>query len=914
MPLTEVRAKLLPLFIKLWGLVYLLTLVAAGASGQGGTPLACTVSTSVTPLIRAEGASELVGDVVLNCTGGTPTPNGNAVPQGNIQLFLLGSAAVTSRILSASGTWGEPLLIFNEPGVSNSNPQLACASVSGTCAVTGAGPSGTYDGSTGHPNIFQGSVVSNMVNFLGIPIDPPGPSGTLVLRITNVRANASAVPTGPSGTPGQLQAFLAVSGSTSVSLNNPTQVVAFVQPGESFQVRTADGSGAYPAGVPAFDQCGSAVRTPLATLRFAESFSTAFRTRTTAAFSDPDTAPAPAAQPVPGAVYNTESGFYNPALTGSNGNLGTAGLADFGTRLRAVFTAPAGVSVWVSTSPVVFSGGVPGPKTTGTLARLVSSESGAFAAVPATLTIGTVPAAELPVTGGSVTAVWEITSANPLATDMLDFAVWVSYRDPSKALPLSGSGIGSVAGGLAPAAATSAWFAAQGATFPLPRFADVASPVSLFNVTPCLSIQTTSLPPGLAGYFYNLDGSIRLSATGGTPPYSWVAAPASVPPDIQVSGSGIVRGTPWAAGNYALQVTVTDAVNRVATGTVSFQVGVAPAPVLTSPANGATNVALTPTLTWGVASGTTSFVYLGTTNPPSFLAGTSSSSYTPPALEPGRTYYWYIEASGVSSPVASFTTARTEQARLVWQNNATGGAVIQYMRGAKGDVYDSTVWLINEIAGWRLVTLADFNRDGTPDAIWQNVSTGGVVVWYLGGPQGATLLSWEWITTGLPGWKVVCVRDLNHDGVPDLVLQQDSTRAIGIWYMGGGATGTTALDSALLPGSPVGYTAVGMADFNGDGNLDLVLQKDSSGEVSVWYLGPSSRTYLGSYNILSPGVPGWRAAALTDLDRDGKPDLIWQNDAVGVVAWYLNGPQGNNLASQSWLAGPTPGWTVRQSP
>ncbi len=67
------------------------------ASAQQQFPsLSCVSNAGATPLVRAEGLTELVGDVVLNCTGGTPTPAGSLVPLVNLQIFL--NTNVTSRL------------------------------------------------------------------------------------------------------------------------------------------------------------------------------------------------------------------------------------------------------------------------------------------------------------------------------------------------------------------------------------------------------------------------------------------------------------------------------------------------------------------------------------------------------------------------------------------------------------------------------------------------------------------------------------------------------------------------------------------------------------------------------------------------------------------------------------------------
>ena len=51
--------------------------MATTASAQNNNPaFQCTVNASVTPALRAEGITEKTGDLVLNCTGGTPVNPG----------------------------------------------------------------------------------------------------------------------------------------------------------------------------------------------------------------------------------------------------------------------------------------------------------------------------------------------------------------------------------------------------------------------------------------------------------------------------------------------------------------------------------------------------------------------------------------------------------------------------------------------------------------------------------------------------------------------------------------------------------------------------------------------------------------------------------------------------------------------
>jgi hypothetical protein len=78
----------------------------------------------VPPTLRAESPTEQVGDVLLNCGGGTPTQKGPAVPRVNVTVFL--SANVTSRLLDKG--LNEALLIVDEPNSTKhpNRPILAC--------------------------------------------------------------------------------------------------------------------------------------------------------------------------------------------------------------------------------------------------------------------------------------------------------------------------------------------------------------------------------------------------------------------------------------------------------------------------------------------------------------------------------------------------------------------------------------------------------------------------------------------------------------------------------------------------------------------------------------------------------------------------------------------------------------------
>jgi hypothetical protein len=190
---------------------------------------------------RAESFNDLAGNIVLNCSGGNPTSPGSAIPPTTIT--VTSNTNITSRILvsiSGSSTGGvttqfnEALLIIDEPNTSpvagggNGHVMTNCG-FSGEDSDPGAGPGVcsiiatnnaklVYDGSEGvstvggndfaactashfgcgRPNVFQGrnavSLISgqfNVVQFVGVPLDPGGTTTNRVIRIANLRIDST---------------------------------------------------------------------------------------------------------------------------------------------------------------------------------------------------------------------------------------------------------------------------------------------------------------------------------------------------------------------------------------------------------------------------------------------------------------------------------------------------------------------------------------------------------------------------------------------------------------------------------------------------------------------------------------------------------------------------------------------------
>ncbi len=138
-----------------------------------------------------------------------------------------------------------------------------------------------------------------------------------------------------------------------------------------------------------------------------------------------------------------------------------------------------------------------------------------------------------------------------------------------------------------------------------------AKPLSI-TVVSGVTIVTTSLPNGTVGVGY----SQTLMATGGTPPYSsWTVSSGALPAGLSLAAStGVISGTPSAAGTASFSVTVKDSAGNTSPAQpLSITIVSLPTVVTTSLPNGTVGVGYSQTLmatggtppysSWTVSSG-----------------------------------------------------------------------------------------------------------------------------------------------------------------------------------------------------------------------------------------------------------------------------------------------------------------------
>jgi hypothetical protein len=174
------------------------------------------------------------------------------------------------------------------------------------------------------------------------------------------------------------------------------------------------------------------------------------------------------------------------------------------------------------------------------------------------------------------------------------------------------------------------------------------------------------------------------------------------------------------------------------------------------------------------------------------------------------------------------------------------------------------------------IRIADLNGDGRPD-----IASGGS--WFensgdlLKGPWAEHVFSTEW---NYPHTKVA-VGDLNGDGRPDIVLApaelKGGTHRIAWYEAPAAATAGNWKQHVVEEPVETVIHALVMADFNGDGQLDVAaahMHQGKSPQDVVVYLNTGGGLQWKRQVIATTGSHDMVAA---DLDGDGRPDLLGAN-------------------------------------
>jgi len=619
------------------------------------TPINCSVSAAA-PSVRSQGATERPGDVIITCTSGPSPTAGNAADRSTVTIDF-GGVPITTRTkndaITDSGAGQnstDALLLIDEPGssggpisvnggygqnaaivVCTALQQRMAGGIQANCPAYAEQLSGYWvidssnlsTGGTSHAaNAYQGVTPSasggnTKLTFMNVPVVATG-SGAVsrVYRLVNARLNvgsSTTITANVTVTPNSGSAY-------TLNVTNNAVAVATATSGLITSVTTTGGA-TLCIGTDLAPAAGKA-KANLALLTFQEGFGTAFKTRVlpladaVGAAEDGTTRLQVNATGTYATSYTTagastnitvtsaqsESGVVVQGLLLSGVNTSVAGLADSGTRFKAVFTGLSNNATYFVSqfnvadyfNEVLAPNKIGDANPTPYAIAIGMRASGENAIVSETVVSSATPLGATGVNANTLNGaagvhvvaltvdpanhtaemVWEVTNAST-SVDTFNFALYAVYNNVTSAPPIGNNG--AVALGFAPTNASGNSNSTSTNSF-IPRFAPIAAAanVNVFVVIPC---QTTLLFPFVSNTrstaTTHWDTGIAIVNTGADPWNSVsIPSPASATTTCNLTFYGPsappAMTTPPIApgGNYAF--TISDPLQTGATTVTNF--------------------------------------------------------------------------------------------------------------------------------------------------------------------------------------------------------------------------------------------------------------------------------------------------------------------------------------------------------
>jgi len=163
------------------------------------------------------------------------------------------------------------------------------------------------------------------------------------------------------------------------------------------------------------------------------------------------------------------------------------------------------------------------------------------------------------------------------------------------------------------------------------------------------------------------------------------------------------------------------------------------------------------------------------------------------------------------------------------------------------------------------------------------------------------------VDTAIAAPGEVVAGDINNDGNIDLITMSYTNNTT-VWYAGDGA-GNFSTANTIESGTTDGPYYVDVADFDGDGDLDVVIAFVNSQSIELYYnqyveSGTMTVSWIQDTVSVSTGNSYLFNIGFGDVNNDGAMDIYKVDFTSGDVAWYnkaVNGASVENIISDDTI-------------
>jgi hypothetical protein len=407
--------------------------------------------------------------------------------------------------------------------------------------------------------------------------------------------------------------------------------------------------------------------------------------------------------------------------------------------------------------------------------------------------------------------------------------------------------------------------------------------VALIDSTPSISYSNPSLLSGT--YYYRLtavdstgfEGAMSYAASAMVflPPTITSFSPASAPIGTTVTITGTNFNTTAAANKVYFGATKAAVISATSTSlTVTVPVGATFAPLtVTDTTTGLTAYSTKPFIVTFFGGG--SITASSFTSKVDFTTGTG-----PYTIAIGD-----VDGDGKPDLAAANYNSGTVS---VFRNTSASGSITASSFTSKVDFTTGT--------GQYTVAIGDLDGDGKPDVVVTNYNSNTVSVLRNTSTSGSITASSfapkvDFATGTQPYF--FAIGDVDGDGKPDLVVSNYGSNTVSVFRNTSASGSITASSFAAKVDFTTGTApySVAIGDVDGDGKPDLVVANGNSSTVSVFRNTSSSgsitaSSFASKVDFTTGTTPV--SVAISDMDGDGKPDLVVSNYGSNTVSVFRN--------------------------
>ncbi len=227
---------------------------------------------------------------------------------------------------------------------------------------------------------------------------------------------------------------------------------------------------------------------------------------------------------------------------------------------------------------------------------------------------------------------------------------------------------------------------------------------------------------------------------------------------------------------------------------------------------------------------------------------------------------------------------------------ATGGSISIRRNTSTSGTLDATSFAASQVytGGGNFVVAVDLDRDGKTDVVSYSYSGYKLTIFRNTSVAGSISFSAAYQITTSYNFSGIAAGDVDGDGKPEILVTDYNTSVVAVFKntsSPGAAFATASFGTPVtfVTGSRPEYLA--LTDLDMDGKADIVTANDGDNTMSVLRNTATSGTisassFAAKVNFAGGSIPYYITTA--DLDGDGRPEIIVPNRGANSVSVWKN--------------------------